>query len=349
MRSRILIGVMAVASAVVATAAAGGARAGEPVAAAASAFLDALRPELREQAQLPFDDPNRLDWHYTPRDRRGLALSSMNEPERLAAHDLLRATLSGQGYLKTIATMELDQVLREAAESRGRRADHRDPLLYFVTVFGDPATDAPWGWRFEGHHVSLNFSGVTGELAVTPMFFGANPAEVREGRRAGLRVLAPEEDLARALLASLDRGQRAAAVLETDVPREILLSPGRDADSLGHPEGLAVGSMSGDQRALVGALLGVWAGNLAPGLAEAQMERIAGAGLEEVRFRWIGSDQPGRPHYYRLHGPTFVIEYDNTQDGANHIHAVWRDLERDFGADLLREHLELDHAEGAER
>jgi hypothetical protein len=317
----------------------------DPMAAAARGFLESLRPELRQQANLEFDHPNRLDWHYIPRDRMGLALREMNDEERAAAHGLLSATLSGQGYLKAIAVMELDQVLREAAESQGRQADHRDPLRYYLTVFGDPASDGPWGWRFEGHHVSLNFSSVTGEVAVTPAFFGANPAQVTEGRRAGLRVLAPEEDLGRRLLASLDEAQREVAVLETETPMDILLAPGTNADSLGPPSGVAFADMTDEQQGLVGALLAVWAGNLEPGLAETQLERIHGAGMESIRFAWIGSAAPGQPHYYRLHGPTFVIEYDNAQNGANHIHTVWRDTERDFGADLLRRHLREDHGQ----
>ena len=315
----------------------------DPMSAAARGFLESLRPELRQQANLEFDHPNRLDWHYIPRDRMGVALGEMNEEERAAAHELLLATLSGQGYLKTVAVMELDQVLREAAESRGQRADYRDPLRYYLTVFGDPASDAPWGWRFEGHHVSLNFSSVTGEVAVTPAFFGANPAQVTEGRRAGLRVLAPEEDLGRRLLASLDDAQREVAVLETETPMDVLLAPGTSPDSLGPPRGVAFADMNDEQQGLVSALLAVWAGNLEPGLAETQLERIHTAGMESIRFAWIGSAAPGQPHYYRLHGPTFVIEYDNAQTGANHIHTVWRDTERDFGADLLRRHLEEHH------
>jgi hypothetical protein len=178
---------------------------------------------------------------------------------------------------------------------------------------------------------------------VTPAFLGANPAEVREGRRAGLRVLAAEENLARRLLASLDEPQRRTAVISEGVPRDIVLAPGVDAGALGGVRGLAFADMRPEQRELVDLLLAEWAGNLREDLAHAQLARIREAGLEGVCFLWIGGAELGRPHYYRLHGPTFVIEYDNTQDGANHIHTVWRDLERDFGADLLRRHLHEDH------
>ncbi|MBK7403851.1 MAG: DUF3500 domain-containing protein [Phycisphaerales bacterium] len=320
----------------------------DPMRGAATAFLASLSPEHRGAAELPFGDPNRLDWHYVPRARRGLALKDMSEAERVAAHRLLQSALSSRGYLKTTSITGLETVLRQMAEARGQRADYRDPMGYFLTVFGDPAAaaDAPCGWRFEGHHVSLNFTSVpgeSGELMVTPMFLGANPAEVREGDRAGVRVLAQEEDLARRLLSSLDEAQRAAAVLETDVPGDILMSPGNDVGVLGAESGLAVADMSDAQKSDISLVIAEWAGDLRPDLAAHELDRIRAAGIDRVRLLWIGSTEPGRPCYYRLRGPTFVIEYDCTQDGANHIHTVWRDPERDFGGDPLREHLAAQH------
>lgn len=321
----------------------------DPIRGAAVAFLDALSPEHRGAASIPFHDPNRLDWHYIPRARRGLTLKAMSEGERIAAHRLLQAALSSRGYLKATSIMGLETVLREMAEARGQRADYRDPMLYAFSIFGNPreADDAPWGWRIEGHHLSLNFTAVPGErgeITVTPAFFGANPAEVREGEHGGLRVLAQEEDLARELLASLDEAQHAAAVRETDAPADILLSPGNDEGVLGPESGLAVADMTDSQKSLVGHLITEWAGDLEPGLESHELERIRGAGLEQVRFLWIGSGERGHPSYYRLRGPTFVVEYDCTQDGANHIHTVWRDPERDFGGDPLLDHVRSDHA-----
>lgn len=344
------IGIMAVVALVVAGVTAGGVLRGadaparsDPMAEAAAGFVAALRLDLRERAVLGFDDPNRLDWHYIPRGRRGVSFKEMNDAERVAAHALLRAGLSGRGNLKTMQIMEMESVLRGVEEAQGLNAGHRDPALYFVTVFGEPEGGGAWGWRFEGHHVSLNFSSATGEVAVTPAFLGSNPGEVRSGAKAGLRVLAAEEDLARELLGSLDQAQRAEAVIETSVPGDILLAPGEGAERLGEARGLEYAQMTGAQQGLVEALLEEWTGNLERRLGEAQLARIRGAGPGEIRFVWIGSDEPGRPHYYRLRGPTFVIEYDNTQNDANHIHTVWRDLERDFGADLLRDHLHEDH------
>lgn len=301
---------------------------------AAQGFLAALRPELRREAVLPFAAEERRDWHYVPRSRRGVSFKQMNAGERAAAHALLRAGLSDRGYEKTTGVIALEAILREI-ETFGFR---RDPELYWLTVFGAPSASAPWGWRFEGHHLSLNFSAATGErVATTPSFFGANPATVPENRpRAGWRLLRAEEDLARQLLASLDASQRAAAMISADAPREILMTPGRN----GPPPlaGLPYARMSGAQRELLLSLIGEYVGNLRPSIGQAQWQRIRGAGLEGIRFAWAGGTAPGEGHYYRVHGPTLVIEYDNTQDGANHIHTVWRDLTNDFGEDLLARH-----------
>lgn len=310
---------------------------------AAAEFVDALRPELRAQAVLEFDDVNRLDWHYIPRRRAGVSLKEMHDDERLAAHDLLRAGLSSRGYRKAMLVVALEDVLREIEEGRGQNAAYRDPGLFFVTVFGDPAGAGHWGWRFEGHHLSLNFSSVAGEVAVTPAFFGSNPGQVRAGPRAGLGVLLEEESLGRRLVESLDAAQREVGVLGSPVPRDVLLSPGVAADRLDTSKGVAYADMTASQRRLVEALLAEWAGNLAPVLAHVQIARMREAGLDGVRFLWIGSVEAGRPHYYRLAGPRFVIEYDNTQDDANHIHTVWHDPERNFGEDLLRAHLHEQH------
>lgn len=310
---------------------------------AAVAFVKSLRPELRDRAVLAFDDANRLDWHYIPRQRAGLSLKEMTDAERLAAHDLLRAGLSSRGYRKAMLVVALEDVLREIEEGRGRDASYRDPGLYFVTVFGDPAGDEPWGWRFEGHHLSLNFSSAAGGVAVTPAFFGSNPGRVRAGAQAGLGVLLQEESLGRRLVELLDAAQREVGVIDGPVPRDVLLSPGGSADRLDVRKGLAYADMTTAQRGLVELLLEEWTGNLEPGLARAQAARMREAGLDGVRFLWIGSADAEEPHYYRLAGPRFVIEFDNTQDGANHIHTVWHDPERNFGADLLRAHLHEHH------
>jgi hypothetical protein len=312
-------------------------RPAQAMAQAAAAFLASLSPELRAKAALPFDGPARQDWHYVPRDRAGVEFAQMDEAQRRAARALMRSALSSQGASKVEEIMLLDAVLREMEKGSGVR---RDPLAYAVAVFGTPGADA-WGWKLEGHHVSLNFTGAGSATAVTPAFLGANPAEVRTGERAGVRVLAQEEDLARELLASLSDDERHAAVLGDRAPDDILAVPGRALEQL-DGSGLACAAMNPAQRALVERLLAEFARNLRHDLAEAELARIGAAGMDAVRFAWMGSDRRGEGHYWRLSGPTFVIECDNTQNGANHVHTVWRDRQRDFGRDLLREHREAE-------
>jgi hypothetical protein len=313
------------------------------MAEAATAFLASLTPDQQGQAAAPFDDPNRLDWHFVPRDRRGLALKDMSDAQRIAAHTLLRAALSSGAYLKAVQITELETVLHELESTPTYDAAHRDPTNYAITIFGDPSGDAPWAWRFEGHHVSLNFASASGRVAPTPMFLGSNPAEVRRGPKSGLAILADEQRLGRRLLDSLTPDQHETAVLATEAPGDILLHPGARPGALGEPAGLRYADMRPEQRDLVEQLITLWTGNLAPDLAGAQLRRIREAGLDAVRFCWLGETIPGRPHYYRLHGPTFVVEFDNTQNDANHIHTVWRDPAGDFGEDILRRHLSESH------
>jgi uncharacterized protein DUF3500 len=309
--------------------------AGSPMASAARAFLATLRPDLRAQALLPFGDADRANWRYVPGRRRGVNLKQMNSSERAAAHSLLKAGSSARGYEKAAGVIELEGILRDL-ESFGW---FRDPELYWFTIFGEPSDSAPWGWRFEGHHASLNFLSMRGEVAVsTPAFLGANPARVPKGPRAGWRLLPAEEDLARRLLASLTPGERARALLSERAPADILMGPGRRWPP--EPAGLPASELTAVQRETLMALVAEYARNARPEIAEARWKRIETAGVGKIRFAWAGSDAVGSGHYYRVQGPTFVIEYDNTQDRANHVHSVWRDLPADGGADLLRRHYE---------
>jgi hypothetical protein len=303
--------------------------------AAASDLLASLTGARRERAQLPFED-TRMEWAYIPGSRAGLPLSDMTAEQRRRTHALLRTVLSGPGYLKVTSIMQLEEVLR-AIETAGFP---RDLQAYTVAVFGNPAGDEPWGWRFEGHHVSLNFTSVDPEgLSTTPLFLGSNPAEVRAGALAGLRVLAEEEDLARQLVRSLPAEQRARAIVAAAAPSDILTRNDPVAREL-PIEGLPVGEMNTGGRLLLLRLLEVYAKTLEESIAEARLAGIREAGIDNLRFVWMGGVEPGDPHYYRIQGPTVLIEYDNVQNDANHIHTVWRDLENDFGVDLLRRHYE---------
>lgn len=302
--------------------------------AAAETFLALLDDAGREKASMPLDSEERVNWNFVPLARQGLPLKEMTLEQRVAAHALLRSVLSSSGYLKATSIMQLEEVLFVLENN----AAHRDREMYYVSVFGTPSMDEPWGWRFEGHHLSLNYTSVGDELtAVTPAFLGSNPAEIRSGPMTGLRVLAAEEDLARDLMIALDPQQRTRALIMEDAPRDILTSNARRVE-LGEPEGLPASAMNDEQRAILLRIIDEYAYNLRPELADAHLDRIRAAGVERLHFAWAGSLEPGERHYYRVHGPNVLFEYDNTQNNANHVHSVWRDLDNDFGDDMLRRH-----------
>jgi hypothetical protein len=308
--------------------------AGQPV-AAAHAFLALLDAEQRARATRTFDDPERFEWFFTPVPRNGLPLGQMTTEQRAAALRLLQSVTSSQGYLKATGVLHLEGILAVLED----RPDRRDPENYHVWIFGTPSPDQPWGWRFEGHHISLNFTSHDGVTVSTPAFLGANPARVPSGPFAGWRLLANEEDLARALVRSLDAAQRERAIISATAPPDIITGNDRRA-SLERMEGLPVAAMTAHQRALFMRLLAEYVGNADPAIARPRMARIEEVGLDHLHFAWAGSLAVGGPHYYRIHGPTVLIEYDNIQNDANHVHSVWRDLENDFGEDILRRHYE---------
>jgi hypothetical protein len=306
---------------------------------AATRFLAELTPEQRQQAAFPLASEERLRWHFIPNEmfpRKGLALRHMTEAQKARAHDLLKAGLSQRGYMTASAIIELENVLR-AIEKGARFA--RDPVDYQFTVFGTPGARDAWGWRVEGHHLSLHFTIAGGKaVATSPTFTGSNPAEVREGPQKGTRVLAPLEDLGRAMVASLDDSQRRSAVYEAVAPGDILTMNRNDIAPLA-PAGLAAAAMTAEQRTALTRLIEAYTSMMADDLAADRMAKLKAAGMEKIAFAWAGPVEKGAKHYYRVQGPTFLIEYDNTQNDGNHIHAVWRDFEGDFGRDLLREHL----------
>jgi hypothetical protein len=310
------------------------------MAAAAAAFLASLPADGQKQATFAFADRERLNWHYVPRSREGLAFKRMAPAARAAAHELMKASLSAVGYAKAVNVIRLEDVLRRLETFGGLM---RDPENYAVTVFGLPGATAPWGWRLEGHHLSLNFTLVPGKpVAMTPAFFGANPAEVRSGPQQGLRTLARETDLALALVRSMDASQRGRMVIGAQSLGDIVSGPGRGA-SLAAPAGLPLADMTGEQRALAVRLVEEYARNMRAELAEAELRRMQAAGVTDLHFAWAGALEAGKASYYRLHGPTLLIEYDNTQNDANHIHSVWHDPKNDFGQDLLRAHYHGGH------
>lgn len=294
----------------------------------------------RRQVLLPFEAKTRRDWHYIPRRRPGLPLHALNSAQQELVWALLGAGLSEQGLAKARGIITTEAILAELSGN----STYRDPTNYAVVFFGDPASGQPWSWRFEGHHLSLTFTIVPGRgVAVTPAFLGTNPAIAPpHHKQAGLQVLATEESAAFRLLESLSASQKATALLAAESFGDIVSGPGREA-SLQQPAGLALAAMTTAQRQQAMTLIETYVRNARPDIAQAELTRLMEAGVEAVHFAWAGSTEPGRPHYYRLHGPTLRIEYDNTQNGANHVHSVWHNPANNFGDDLLQAHYREAH------
>lgn len=312
------------------------------MAKAATTFLDSLTPDQKAKVSFPFDGDERVRWHFIPNEmfpRKGLMIKEMNETQRRLAHDLLRSGLSARGYVKVTSIMELEDILK-VIETGGKMARNKEE--YYLSIFGTPAAKGRWGWRFEGHHISARFAivdgAMTANVASSPMFLGSNPAEVREGDKKGTRVLADEEDAARALLMALPIELQKQAVVNAVAPGDILTMNKNDITPL-QDQGITYASMPAKQQALLMRLIEVYTGNMETDIAAERVARIKSQGLEKIRFAWSGEMEKGKKHYYSVQGPTFLIEYDNTQNDGNHIHSVWRDFNGDFGRDVLREHL----------
>jgi len=309
---------------------------GEDMAAAANKFLGALSAEEKAKAAFEFKNAERLNWHYIPRDRKGLAFKEMNSEQQRLAHGLIRSAMSQHGYAKATNIISLELVLQEM-EGAGRRFT-RDPALYYISIFGKPGPKGVWGWRLEGHHLAMNITVVDGKLVTgTPSFFGSNPAEVRQGPRKGVRVLAEEEDLARAFVKSLPPDLRKAAIFSETAPKEIVTEAKVRIQPL-EKTGVEAAKLTPEQKEALLKVIKVYVDRYRPELAKDDLAKIEKAGLDKVQFAWAGGVEKGEGHYYRIQGPTFLMEYDNTQNNNNHIHAVWRDFESDFGEDLLRKH-----------
>jgi hypothetical protein len=309
------------------------------MAEAANRFLAALTPEQRAKATFAFEEDERQNWHFVPVERKGLALRDMTSAQKHLATALLSAGLSQQGYLKAESVMSLEDVLRVIEHGTG---PERDPEKYYVSIFGTPSTGGTWGYRVEGHHLSQNYTVVGGHVAGAPSFFGANPAEVKEGPRKGLRVHGTEEDLGRAVIQALDPEQRKVAIVDPQAYKDILTFESRQAALKGQPSGLQASKMSARQLELLMALLEEYTRNMPDQIAEAREEQIRKAG-KDIYFAWAGGTEKGEPHYYRVQTASFLIEYDDTQNNANHIHSVWRDFNGDFGVDLLKLHYQTSH------
>lgn len=305
----------------------------------ATRFLAALDPNQRARATFPFDADERLNWHFIPRERKGVPLREMTPYQKQLAAALLAAGLSQTGYVKAVTIMSLEDVLKILENDSGER---RDPEKYYFSVFGTPSDGGTWGYRVEGHHFSQNYTVVNGTAIDGPSFFGANPAEVRQGPRKGLRTLSGEDDLALELIHALDEQQREVAIVDPTAYKEILTAASRKAALQGQPSGLAASNMNARQFEALRALMDEYTLNVPDELAEGRIAQIDKAN-RNIYFAWSGGANRGEPHYYRVQAASFLIELDNTQDDANHIHSVWRDFTGDFGRDLLQQHYDASH------
>ncbi|CAI8036728.1 hypothetical protein GBAR_LOCUS20573 [Geodia barretti] len=306
-------------------------------------WVDSLNPEQKAKATYHYLDGERQFWYYPPLNRHGLPLRDMTPEQRDLAYGIMESSLDAQAYEQAKAIIDHELILGPLEKERGIESFVRDPMLYYWTVFGEPGGEEPWGWRAEGHHVSLHFS-VWGEevTAVTPFFFGANPAEVPHGPEQGKRILGDREDLAIELMATMTDEQRAKAIIHENAPWDILTYNTTKAP-VHQGEGLSATEMTGEQKEILLALITEYVNQVRTDVAHERLEAIKENGLDHFRLVWAGATDRSRDHYYRIHGGNFLIEFDNIQDGANHIHSVWRDVENDFANDVLRDHRLMFH------
>lgn len=303
----------------------------------ANIFLNTLSSELRSKAQFTLGDAERFNWNFVPIARKGPSFRDFDEKQKNAAISLLRASLSDQGYQKATGIIDLENVLK-IIEGRAPADNYRDPLNYHISIFGEPSSNNEWGWRFEGHHISLNFSSTKGAMvSATPSFFGSNPGTVLSGEKKDTQILKKETELGFLLLNSLKANQLKIALIAEKAPSEIITGNSRKV-SLLNPPGIAFSDLNEDQKKIFLQLLDVYIRNYASEFSEKFLGKIKKAGMDNLHFAWAGSLQTGSGHYYRIQGAVLLIEYDNTQNNANHVHTVVRDLTNDFGDDVLKGH-----------
>jgi hypothetical protein len=303
-------------------------------------FLNSLDSGQKKKTQLPFDDRSRDQWHYFPAgsSHSGINLGELNESQKDLFFKFLRSYLSESGFDKTVKIIELEGVLGELENN----PSGRDPEKYFITVYGDPAKDKLWAWSFEGHHLSLNFTSLNNEISIAPRFMGANPAVIPSGKRKGEQTLEKEESLGFALINALAPEQKQKAIIREKAFWDIATSNESQVGPL-EPAGIKLKDLQPGQKEILLDLIDEYLSAMPDELAAKRMNNLKEEEFDEIRFGWAGATMPGQPHYYRVQGKTFLIELDNTQNGANHIHSVWRDFGGDFGRDLIREHYQQSH------
>ncbi len=312
----------------------------------ANTLIRNLSEPLKERMLFSLNDEERMNFHFVPRQRKGINLHDLNEKQRDLAFALIRSSLSDEGLRKTTEIMALENVLYKIENNKFKWPDGspgRDPLNYYFSIFGTPSDTGFWGWRFEGHHVSLNFMLNDNKIvSSTPSFFGTNPAKVDVEGFDKIEVLKLESDLGFRLLGSMSDEQMKIVRFSEEAPGNIFSGANRTATAL-EPKGLMYPAMTTDQKAIFMDLLNVYIDNYELGFSKRLRAKIEAAGIENLSFSWAGSLTAGSGHYYRIQGPSLLIEFDNTQNNANHIHSAVRDLTNDFAEDLLKQHYENHH------
>ena len=310
---------------------------------ACSNFLNSLNADQKTKTVYSYLDGERIFWYYPPLNRHGLPLREMDAQQRKLAYAVMASGLTEKSYDQAKLIIEHEDILGPLEVEQDKVTFLRDTERYYFTIFGEPGGSDPWGWRVEGHHVCLNYSIWNDKvIAVTPFFFGANPAEVRKGPKNGLRILGDREDLAFELMESLDSGQQSKAIIYDEAPLDILTYNSSKV-SLPREEGLPASKMSGTQQEMLMALVTEYVSQVRSDVAQERLDAFNTNGIDGIHLAWAGPVDKTKAHYYRLHGGDFLVEFDNRQDGANHIHSVYRDVENDFASDVLRKHLLLYH------
>ena len=309
--------------------------------AQAMAFVNSLSDVQKTQTVFPFDEINRYEWHYLPASmasRHGISVTEMNSIQKQNLNALIKAYLSEAGYARTKNIIGFEHLLKELEPQNSSRT----PENYFIAIYGEPGKDSIWGWKFSGHHVALNFTIVNGKLAVAPFFFGVYPAEVKDGPKKGMRIIKDEEDFGFELVNSLTQEQKQKALLQTKAYSDIVTRNAVKVDPL-EPVGIFAKDLTHKQKTVLNKLIAAYLLSMPPTIAKTRMNKITTEDMNSISFGWAGDTEPGKPHYYRIQGKSFLIEFDNTQNNANHIHSVWRDFKDDFGLDLLKEHYQNSH------
>lgn len=308
------------------------------MAEAAQEFLESLTPEQRKAATFEFDSKERLNWHYIPRERKGVPLRDLEGKPRQAFLKLVKTGLSKIGDEQAEKVRSLEEVLfiLETTGTRDSRRERRHPGKYYISIFGKPSNSGKWGWRVEGHHLSLNYTIENGKvISSTPEFFGSNPSLIDAGPKRSIRVMAEEEDLARQIIKLCDKEQEKLA-WRSPKARDDIRSRGTKQPETSAPVGLPASKMGAAQKKLLGRLLTEYLQNMPKSIEQKRRAEIEKAGIDKIHFAWWGSREKNKRHAYRIQGPTFVVEYNNTQNDANHLHTIYRDLRGDFGISIKK-------------